>query len=254
LLRSYGISYIGCVRQDNEDRILSDESLGLFIVADGMGGQQHGEVAAELAVSTVRYYVEASREPSDVTWPFGYSFDLSPDANRLNTAIRLANRQVWHYAEQGPEFVGMGTTVAAVLVGPERFVAANVGDSRVYLFRNGALNQLTTDDTWVSSLFSTGLLGPEEARQHPMRNVLTQAAGAQEAIDVHIREQSVCKGDLLLISSDGLHSVIDDQKIGLILATGTDLKTMSERLISATRECSAPDNVSVVLLQYDPES
>jgi protein phosphatase len=250
VVSSFGLSFVGCVRGDNEDRILNDDALGLFAVADGMGGHQHGEVAADLAISAVRYYAEASRDPSEVTWPFGYTFNLSPDANRLSTALRLANRHVWHYAEQGPEFAGMGTTVAALLLGAHTAVVANVGDSRVYLFREGILTQVTTDDTWVASVFGSGSSLPEDARHHPMRNVLLQAAGTQEDVQVHIHEQRLRDQDLFLICSDGLHGLLDDQTIGAILASPVELRALAETLLRAAEELRAPDNVSVVLVRF----
>src|SRR5215472_14140999 len=151
-LEVYGRSDPGCVRSDNEDRILMDASIGLFAVCDGMGGHQHGEIAAELALAALRYYAEASSDRLDITWPFGYDFDLSVDANRLATAIQLANQQVWNHANATPECAGMGTTVAAILLADETTIVGNVGDSRVYLFRAGALQQITYDDTYVNAM------------------------------------------------------------------------------------------------------
>src|SRR4051812_47199747 len=115
MIRASGASDAGCVRPNNEDRILMDEQLGLFIVADGMGGHSHGERAAELAVATLAHYVASSCSGEDVTWPFGYTFEISFDANRLTTGIQLANGQVWRCSQQAPEYTGMGTTVAAVI-------------------------------------------------------------------------------------------------------------------------------------------
>ena len=104
MIHSHGITDIGCVRSKNEDRIFLEESQGLFIISDGMGGHTHGEMAAELAISTMQHYLESSRDRMEVTWPFGYNFDLSVDANRIVTAIQLANRQVFKRAEQAPEY------------------------------------------------------------------------------------------------------------------------------------------------------
>ena len=128
---SYGLSDTGCVRSENQDRILIDHSAGLFMVADGMGGHRHGEIAAELAVSTMRYFIETSSQSFDATWPFGYDFGISVDGNRLSTGIQLANMQVWNHANATPECAGMGTTIAAILLGDETTVVGNVGDSLV---------------------------------------------------------------------------------------------------------------------------
>jgi PPM family protein phosphatase len=246
---SYGVSDTGCVRSENQDRILIDHSSGLFMVADGMGGHRHGEIAAELAVSTLRYYVETSRESFDATWPFGYDFDLSVDANRLSTGIQLANQQVWTHAQATPECAGMGTTVAAILLGDEKTIVGNVGDSRVYLFRAGELRQISYDDTYVNAMVEREGAAFDPANS-PMRNVLTQAAGSEQSVKVHIAEQKLESGDLYLICSDGLHGVIGDAAIRSILSTGRDVESTARRLNEAARVNGGPDNISVVLLGY----
>lgn len=250
MIEAHGISDVGCVRHENQDRILIDHALGLYIVADGMGGHRHGEVAAELAIATIRYYIESSKDRFDVSWPFGYNFDQSIDANRISTAIRLANRQVWRHAEQGPEFAGMGTTVAAVLINDGQAVVANVGDSRVYLFRQGEISQLTIDDTWIQSFAARGLMAPSDLANHPMRNVLTQAAGSQEAVDVHIEETVLKSGDCLILTSDGCHGMVPDQQVQVLLNESFGLPEKVDRLLAAAKQNGGPDNVSVVVLSY----
>jgi serine/threonine protein phosphatase PrpC len=250
MFESYGVSDTGCVRSENQDRILIDHSSGLFMVADGMGGHRHGEIAAELAVSTLRYYVETSRDSFDATWPFGYDFDLSVDANRLSTGIQLANQQVWNHAQVTPDCAGMGTTVAAILLGDEKTIVGNVGDSRVYLFRAGELKQISYDDTYVNAIVEREGAGAIDIANSPMRNVLTQAAGSEQSVKVHITEQKLQSGDIYLICSDGLHGVIGDAAIRSILATGRDVEHMARRLNEAARVNGGPDNISVVLLSY----
>ncbi|MFL6451896.1 MAG: PP2C family protein-serine/threonine phosphatase [Bryobacteraceae bacterium] len=247
-IEAYGRTDPGCVRTENEDRISIDTSLGLFVVCDGMGGHQHGEVAAELAVAAIRYYVDASRDRFDVSWPFGYSFEISVDANRLVTGVRLANKQVWRRAEQALEYSGMGTTVAAVLLSEDRGVIANVGDSRVYLFRDPDLVQISVDDTMVGSMLQKGLLSPADVANHPMKNVLTQAAGSKEQVDVHVREEPLLVGDKLLLCTDGLYGVIDEAAIRSMLASDNNVVATVEDLVFAARKRGAPDNVSAVLL------
>lgn len=256
MLQAHGLSDAGCMRQDNEDRVLVDTVLAFFAVADGMGGHRHGELAAELALATVRYYVESSRTRTDVTWPFGYSFDLSLDANRLATGIRLANRQVWKRAEDAPEFAGMGSTLAAALIDGANAAIANVGDSRVYLYRSGGLRQLTTDDTWLSAVMQRGTLDSAAVANHPMRNVLTQAAGSQHDVDVHTTDVNLQAGDALLLSTDGLHSVVPEDEMRSILASGLSSNRpaadLAGMLVQASRSAGAPDNVSCVLVRYEP--
>ncbi|MGH9657235.1 MAG: PP2C family protein-serine/threonine phosphatase, partial [Bryobacteraceae bacterium] len=249
----FGLSDAGCVRRDNQDRLLMDHALNLFLVADGMGGHRHGEMAAELAISTIQFYVESSQDRLDVSWPFGYSFDLSLEANRLTTAIRLANRHVWHQSEAEPRYAGMGTTVAGVLIGENEAVTCNVGDSRVYLYRGGELTQLSTDDTWITAVVARGEAAQFDLANHPMRNVLTQAAGSQENIDIHVVERPLESGDTYALTSDGLHGVIGDEAIRSILGSESTLERCVERLIDAARVRGAPDNVSVLLLRYNRE-
>ena len=227
-----------------------DAALGLFLVCDGMGGHQHGEIAAELATAAVRFYIDASRDRLDVSWPFGYDFDLSTDANRLATSVRVANRQVWRRAEHSIECSGMGTTVAAILLGDGPMIVANVGDSRVYLLRDGVLKQLTIDDTMIGSLLQRGLIDPADVEKHPMRNVLTQSAGSQETVEVHVREETLRPHDVVLLCSDGLHGVIGDEGIRSILSGNGGVERCAASLITAARIAGGPDNISAVVLRY----
>lgn len=248
-IQAYGATDQGCVRKVNEDRILLDPALGLFLVCDGMGGRQHGDVAAELAITSIRFYIDASRDRSDVSWPFGYVFDLSLDANRMSTAIRLANRQIWRRTEQALDLAGMGTTVAGALVTENRVIVASVGDSRIYLFRGGVLTQLSVDDTIVAAMIQKGLLSAADSTSHPLRNVMTQAAGARESVDVHLREESLIPGDRILLCSDGLYGAIGEDSIGSILAGEQDKENGVKRLLAEALAAGAPDNVSVILLE-----
>lgn len=249
-LASHGLTHHGCVRDANEDRILLNPDLGLYAVCDGMGGHQKGELAADLALATMQYYLDASRDRFDVTWPFGYDFDLSIDANRLTTAIRLANRQVWRHAEQSLECAGMGSTIAAILVDDDSVVVGNAGDSRVYLLHGEDLAQVSTDDTMVASMLSRGVLNSEQVRTHPLRNVLTQAAGSQEDLEVHIVEKTLVPGDRLLIASDGLHGVAGEEAIRCMMMSAATPEACSAQLVQAALAAGAPDNVSVVILDY----
>lgn len=228
-----------------------DHSLYLFAVADGMGGHQHGELAADLAISTLRYSMTSSEDRLDVTWPFGYNFDLSIDGNRLNTAVQLANRLVWRRASDDPRARGMGTTIAALVLREKKAVIANVGDSRVYVFRKSVLNQLTFDDTFVNVVMPRNGFAEEQVRQHPMRNVLMQAAGSKETLDeVHVLEESLQSDDIFMISSDGLHATVEEKVICSILNTEESIEGKCLRLVEAARRNGAPDNVSCVLVSY----
>jgi len=213
-----------------------------------MGGHQRGDLAAEVAVSALKQYMEASADRFEITWPFGYQYELSIDANRMNTAIKLANRLVWRTSEKQLEYAGMGTTIAAILVEGDHLVAGNVGDSRIYRVRAGALEQLSVDDTIIASMLQRGLLTGETSRKHPMRNVLTQAAGSQENVEVHLHESTLELADMLLLCSDGLHGVVEEDEISGILQTGQTEERKVSQLIEAARAAGAPDNISAIIV------
>jgi protein phosphatase len=246
----------GCVRVENQDRVAICHEMGFFAIADGMGGPRNGAIAAELTLSTMRYYLECSSGRPDVTWPFGYNFSISLNANRLETAIRLANRHVWKRADERPDFGGMGSTIAAVLIDGGHAAVANVGDTRVYLYRSAVLGQLSTDDTWRNTVLADGLLDTEARERHPMRNVLTQAVGAQNELVVHTLDLEIEGGDCLLLTSDGLHSVTGNDAIGKALERGGAAEDVAARLVELARVGGAPDNVSciVVSLASSPAS
>lgn len=248
MIQAFGATDRGWVRPQNQDRILTDQKLGAFIVADGMGGENHGEIAAALAISTMRYYLESSQDRVDVTWPYGYNFGLSLDANRLTTGIQLANQQVWRHAKQGPEFAGMGTTIVAMLVGEEQVVIANVGDSRAYRLQGSSLTLVSFDDTFINTIAQRNDLSAVEISNHPMRNVLTQAAGTQEVLDVHSTEIPAAPGEQYLLCSDGLHSVVSDSGICAILQGSESVEAGVTSLINAALAVGGPDNISCILV------
>lgn len=249
-----GTSDAGRVRANNEDRILLEPGLGLFMVADGMGGHRHGQMAAELACAALRHYLESSRSPADVTWPYGYNWNLGLDENRLITGILLANHHVWKRSEEDPGFAGMGSTIVAVLVQGERATIANVGDSRAYLFRGRELSALTVDDTWLNAVLEEGKLDRKALLKHPMRNVLTQAAGTQRDLNVHTREIALQDRDLLLLCSDGLHGFVPEERIAAILSSEQSLEGQISGLNEAAFGAGAPDNVSCILVRYEPDA
>jgi serine/threonine protein phosphatase PrpC len=256
VLQYHGASDAGRVRTNNEDRILLEPDLGLFVVADGMGGHRNGQMAAELACAALRHYLESSRSPGDVTWPYGYNWKLGLDENRLITGILLGNHHVWKRSEEDPGYAGMGSTVVAVLVQGEKAAIANVGDSRAYFFRDGKLSQLTVDDTWLNAVLEEGMLDQRALLKHPMRNVLTQAAGTQRNLDVHTCELELKDGDAVLLCSDGLYGIVPEESMSAILASKQPLDKQVAQLKEAALAAGAPDNVSCVLLSYrlDPSS
>jgi serine/threonine protein phosphatase PrpC len=246
MIQSHGITDIGCVRTKNEDRIFLEESQGLFIISDGMGGHTHGELAAEVAISTMQHYLESSQDRMEVTWPFGYNFDLSVDSNRIVTAIQLANRQVWKQAEQAPEYAGMGTTIAAVIASGSKITVGNVGDTRVYLWQKSVLRQLTVDDTWVNAFSGRG--GPQI---DVPRNLLTQAAGTKDLVDVHTVDEEIGSGDVVVMCSDGLYGVVPDAEIAKALAANKSLSETASDLLRTAKSAGGHDNISIILFALE---
>lgn len=252
VIEAHGISDAG-PRPSNDDRILVDSRLGLYAVCDGMGGHRQGGFAAEIAIAAIRHFADVSQERLEVSWPFGYDMEQSPDNNRLQTGMKLANRQVWRRAEQSIECAGMGTTIAAILINDSQAILGNVGDSRIYRMRDGQLVCLSVDDTVVASMVQRGIITPEEAWRHPMRNILTHAAGSQDGLEVHLSDEVMESGDLFVICSDGLHGSLKSENIAEILRKHEDehnaAETCAAQLITEAKEAGALDNVSAVVLR-----
>lgn len=237
----------GPVRAVNQDWLEWDLTLGVFLVADGMGGHKAGEVAAHLAIDTIRQFVSQSVESDDLTWPFGLDPSLSVDKNRLATAVRLANRRVCREGETHAEFAGMGTTIVAALIRDARVTVAAVGDSRAYLWRLGTLTQLTSDDTWVETV-----LGRDPDRgnveHHPMRHVLTSVVGSAEDRTPELLDQTLLPGDRLLLSTDGLHTVVPAESLAALLGAGETPDETAARLVDEAGRRHASDNVTALVV------
>jgi serine/threonine protein phosphatase PrpC len=254
MIEAFGRTDVGRRRKVNEDSFLVAPESHLYAVCDGMGGHNAGEVASRMAVETLAAFVERSGVEKEITWPWGLDANLSFDANRLKTAIRLANTQVFQSADRNEELTGMGTTVVALLVSGSTMTIGSAGDSRCYLVRDGKLQQLTQDDSWVSAALGEGILNSDDVERHPLRNVITKAVGARDSIDIEIIEQTLQAGDVALLCSDGLHGMIDDGEIARILVSTPDtLEDVTARLVDAANEAGGRDNVSVVLLRYSDD-
>lgn len=251
MIDSFGVSDIGRRRKLNEDNVFVDDQLGLYIVADGMGGHNAGEVASSLAVEVVSNFIRRSRDEEEITWPYGIDPQISLNGNRLRTAVMLANKRVWKEADNREEYTGMGSTLVAALVAGEEVLLSNAGDSRAYRFRDGKLQQVTTDDSWVQAAFSEGVLQPQEIQYHPMRNIITKAIGARESIEVSILEERFQPEDMYLLCSDGLHGMVSDGEIERIIVSAQgDLEKAVRGLIQAANEAGGKDNISAVLFRY----
>jgi PPM family protein phosphatase len=251
MLEAHGKSDVGRRRKLNEDSILVDMETSLFAVCDGMGGHNAGEVASGMAVETLGAFVEKSHREKEITWPYGLDVNLSFDGNRLATALKLANKKVFKSADNREDYTGMGTTAVAALVSGNVLTIGSAGDSRCYLLRGGQLSQLTRDDSWVSAAWAEGILSTEEIEKHPLRNVITKAIGAKESIEIDIVEHRFADGDIALLCSDGLHSMISDEQIRAAITPFPEtLEDAAVKLIAAANEAGGKDNVSVVLVRY----
>jgi serine/threonine protein phosphatase PrpC len=251
MLKAFGLTDVGRRRKLNEDNFLVDLETQLFGVCDGMGGHNAGEVASKMAIETVGSFISRSHREKEITWPYGLDVNLSFDGNRIKTAIKLANKKVFKAADNRDEYTGMGTTVVVALVTDNVMTIGSAGDSRCYLLRNGQLSQLTKDDSWVSAAWAEGILSADEIERHPLRNVITKAIGAKESLETDIVEHRFENGDLAMLCSDGLHGMINDQKILEVLSSAPDsLEEAAAQLIEAANEAGGKDNVSVVLVRY----
>jgi protein phosphatase len=245
-------SHPGLRRDQNEDAHCVRPDLGLYIVADGMGGHAAGEVASRTAVEVIEAFVNDTHDADpNRTWPFPYEPTLSVDGNRLKGAFRLANRRIAAAMDRDEGLKGMATTVAAVLIGHAGPVVAHVGDSRVYRWRAGELQQVTQDHSWVGEQVRAGVLSADDARRHPWRNVVTRALSGGEDPEVEIAEVSLEPGDRLLVCSDGLSGVVPFERLGEIVGATDDLQTTCSKLIDAANEAGGPDNITVAMLKVD---
>ena len=251
MIEAHGQTDVGRRRKINEDSFLVSPEASLYAVCDGMGGHNAGEVASRMAIETLSSFVEKSAIEKEITWPWGIDANLSFDANRLKTAIKLANARVFQAADNREELTGMGTTVVATIVSGNLLTIGSAGDSRCYLVRGGELRQLTRDDSWVSAALGEGILNSDDVEHHPLRNVITKAVGARDSIELDVTEQQLEPGDVVMLCSDGLHGMLNDQQLaGVLLPVPDSLEQATARLIDAANEAGGRDNVTVVLLRY----
>jgi PPM family protein phosphatase len=246
-----GLSDVGLQREHNEDSFCILPEFDLFVVADGMGGHSHGEVASRMAVEAIRSFVSEAEQARDATWPFPYDPRLKRHSNVLKAAVRLAHDQVLSAIRRDGNLHGMGTTVVGCLVRDRTAAVAHVGDSRAYRLHDGKLDRLTQDHTWVNEQVVAGFLSEEQARDHPLKNVVTRALGGDSEVRVDVSEIELEPGDTLLLCSDGLTTMLDDVEIEEQLAAieNGDLDTACERLVKEANRRGGHDNVTVVLLR-----
>jgi protein phosphatase len=247
-IESRALSDVGRKRPLNEDSFCSREEEGLFVVADGMGGHAHGEVASKIAVETIDEFVDLTSGDADVTWPYGIDESLSLNGNRLKTAIRFANQKLLDYARTRADCEGMATTVVAAIVQGGVAEVAHVGDSRLYLIRGDAIRCLTSDHSWVNEQVLSGVIDSDQARNHPLRNVVTRALGGKPEIEVDVQSLVLEPDDRLLLCSDGLTTMLEDGEILVIVLDGDGGVSRADAPVAAANEKGGEDNITTILV------
>ncbi len=240
MLKSFSVTNIGRKRKINQDYVYSSEQPvgnlpNLFLVADGMGGHNAGDYASQVAVETI---VESAAD--------------SPETDPLRIldgAIQSANRRIRELAASSPLLEGMGTTVVAASCAGDRLYVANVGDSRLYVVNHFEIKQITRDHSWVEEMVRRGGIGREEARNHPDKNIITRAVGADDTVKADFFSVRLEEDDEILMCTDGLTNMLEDEEIRMILDGARDIVEKAQELVQAANDNGGRDNISVILIE-----
>jgi protein phosphatase len=243
------VTDVGKVRDHNEDTIGAEPDIGLWVLADGMGGYNAGEVASGIAVKTIIDLVtQACKREKRAEIESGSGYMRQTIA--LRDAIHRANKVINQTAQSQPQCEGMGTTLVASLFYDNRVSIAHVGDSRMYRLRGNRFEQITMDHSLLQELVDRGFYSQEEAQRSTNRNYVTRALGVEANVEVEVQEVDVQKGDYYLMCSDGLPDMVEDEDIHLTISTfANDVRTVGEQLIKLTNDNGGRDNVSVILVR-----
>ncbi|MBO4889615.1 MAG: Stp1/IreP family PP2C-type Ser/Thr phosphatase [Lachnospiraceae bacterium] len=244
MFKTYSMTDIGRRRKLNQDTVYSCEHpLGnlnnLFIVADGMGGHKAGDYASAYTVKAIEREVEVCEDKSPI--------------KILREAITVANMEIYEKASTEADFAGMGTTVVAATISDDTLYVANVGDSRLYLI-DKAITQVTKDHSLVAELVRKGSLDATQAKAHPDKNIITRAIGAASTVDIDFFEVELSPGDIILMCTDGLTNMVDDDEILRIVRTGVDVADIAENLVKMANHNGGKDNIGVVIIESSKES
>lgn len=246
-IESTGITDVGRKRDRNEDAFLINEELGLYVVADGMGGHAGGQHASALAVNTVEETIDALTQPATL----GVGEDpVERVRGGIGQAVQLAGQRIHAFATAHPEFRGMGTTVVVVMVQDQNAYVAHVGDSRVYMIRDGQIEQITEDHSLVAQSIREGLLTAEQAKTHRMRNVITRALGFNAEVEVDVQVRAVRRGDRFLLCSDGLSGKLEPEDMLRVL-NAHPAPEAARQLIGLACARGGEDNITAVLVRVE---
>ena len=241
-MQYWGLTDMGCVRKQNQDAYeihQLDKNTLLAVVCDGMGGAKSGNIASSLAVDVFTQEIIRSWTPS---------LDQDRIDQMLTSAAKLANFTVYDQAQQFEEFDGMGTTLVAVLIRAHSVTAINVGDSRAYVMDADGITQITRDHSLVQMMVDRGDLSAEQAKSYPGKNFITRAIGTEQTVSCDIYHREVSRGDYILLCSDGLSNMMDDQEILFEAVHGVGKHRCCKRLLDIAKNRGAPDNVTTVLI------
>lgn len=234
----YGISDIGKLRSLNEDFFAANEEYSYFLVADGMGGHNAGEVASSEAAKEVERYISEHWNTQE------------GKVKLFCDAIKNANAAIYKMAITDQAMEGMGTTLDVCYFSGNNVDIFHIGDSRVYLISNGAIRQLTTDHSLVEELVQNGSITREQAKTHPQRNVITRALGTEPGISIDVIKETLASDDLILMCSDGLNIMMDDEEIRNIITRADSLENAAYELVKQANENGGADNITVQLIRY----
>lgn len=237
-------------RTHNEDDICLVDEENLYMVADGMGGHASGEVAAEMAVTTIAEFFSDTSADEDITWPYKMEKGLGYQENRLAAGIKLANLRIYETAAQNSAQRGMGTTIVSLFFSDGRAYFGHVGDSRIYRLRNDKLEQVTEDHSLLNDYIKMKDLTEQEIENFPHKNVIVRALGMKETVQVDVGHERSEPGDIYMLCSDGLNAMIkDDEMEQVMVANKDDLEVCCDKLIEAANEKGGNDNVTVACVR-----
>jgi serine/threonine protein phosphatase PrpC len=242
-----GKTDVGCVRTNNEDNFGFDSRHGIFVVCDGMGGQAAGEVASKMGVDILLDYFRS--QPSIAAKQSLNGQNGSSGAQSLANAIQLANKTIFKAGQEHNGRSGMGSTIVAAVVRGNSLAIANVGDSRIYLVRQGTIQQLTQDHSLVMEQVRRGYITLEQAHQSEMQNIILRALGSEEVVEADIEDLVALPGDVLVMASDGLTRYVPDEDILKIVQGPRGLQQACSELVRKARECGGDDNITCLLVR-----
>ncbi len=252
-VRSAGLSDTGRKREINEDYYENDNSLGLYVVADGMGGHLAGDVASKFAVNIIqKYFRQLRTENTPLDELFGLpESSLSLWGNYVLASVKLANRILYDMSQEYPRYKGMGTTIAVIALMNSAVIAANVGDSKIYLIRGDTMEPLSKSHTMMAEQLELGLISSEEAKTSPLRHIITRSLGSCSDVEVDVFEIETMAGDSFLLCTDGLTDLVTDKDILNIVKNGDEQESICSKLVSEANNRGGIDNITVSFISLN---